>query len=83
VDEPSALRLVEELRDCVANVDKPARVTASFGICVSTGQARPAEEVLIANADAVANADAALYRAKYAGRNRVCQHHWPQLRAAT
>jgi diguanylate cyclase (GGDEF)-like protein len=77
VDEPSALRLVEELRDCVANVDKPARVTASFGICVSTGQARPAEEVLIANADA------ALYRAKHAGRNRVCQHHWPQLRAAT
>ncbi|MGN6107266.1 MAG: sensor domain-containing diguanylate cyclase, partial [Kofleriaceae bacterium] len=55
--------LVERLRAAVAQIAAPVAVTASFGVCHSSTTAVP-DEMLAA-------ADAALYRAKAAGRNRV------------
>lgn len=55
--------LVERLRAAVAQIATPVAVTASFGVCHSSTTAVP-DEMLAA-------ADAALYRAKAAGRNRV------------
>ncbi|WP_017303525.1 GGDEF domain-containing protein [Spirulina subsalsa] len=56
----------EELRTCLATYNHPnvGQVTASLGIASTTGGETP--ETLIARADA------ALYRAKQQGRNRVC-----------
>jgi diguanylate cyclase (GGDEF)-like protein len=64
VDEERALHLAEELRVSVATISEPRPITASFGVCAVLGEI--SEEKLISNADA------ALYRAKRDGRNRVC-----------
>jgi diguanylate cyclase (GGDEF)-like protein len=67
-DLPEALRIADTLRQKVANVPVAAdgrsvTVTLSIGVCQFDGHAAP-EGML-------AQVDAALYRAKRAGRNRV------------
>ncbi len=63
-DREAAAAVAEHLRVAVAELARPLRVTASFGVGVAvpgTGEA----------AAVVADADAALYRAKEGGRNQV------------
>lgn len=63
VDPAMAEMLTERLRAAVAAIGVPVAVTASFGVCHSS---------LASASDAIlAAADAALYRAKAGGRNRV------------
>ena len=61
-----ALSLADEQRRKLEALTQPHRVTASFGVSASYAEQRPSADVLIARADA------ALYRAKREGRNRVC-----------
>ncbi len=62
-DAAEAMEVAERLRSAVAAIRDPIVVTSSFGVgVVPAGE--PADEV-------VAAADAALYRAKEAGRNAV------------
>ena len=68
--EEETLRIVERCRERlesrpIETVAGPVELTASFGVCVS-----PWREGLQAE-DLIAASDAALYRAKRAGRNRV------------
>ncbi len=60
-----AVTLAERLRGAIEKTDFPraGRRTCSFGLA----ELRPGETI----ADMVARADAALYRAKTGGRNRV------------
>jgi diguanylate cyclase (GGDEF)-like protein len=66
VDEACALRLAEELRVSVSSIVEPRPITASFGVCSSSGSKTRNEDQI------VKLADAALYKAKHGGRNRVC-----------
>ena len=70
-DETSAAMLAEKLRNAVASHDfrLPRRITASFGV-VQLEREDDLESL-------VARADAALYRAKTLGRNRVCRASEP------
>jgi diguanylate cyclase len=69
VDEDIAAGLADKLRRAIAAIEQPLRITASFGVCSNTGElAGDANGLLEA-------ADAALYRAKHAGRDRVIAHH--------
>ncbi len=63
VDQRDAIALSERVRRTVEELSTTPRVTISIGVTVSTGGHDP-KALLIA-------ADAALYRAKAAGRNRV------------
>lgn len=65
-DLEGALRLGTRLREVVRNADESARVpmTVSVGVAIAQSIAEPAHAV-------IARADAALYRAKAAGRDRV------------
>ena len=63
IDPAQLVILAERLRAAVAGIVAPVAVTASFGVCFSTSAAGP-QAMLAA-------ADAALYRAKAAGRNRI------------
>ena len=63
VDPDLMTELTERLRRVVAAVTEPVSVTASFGVCHSSVTMRPD--------DMLARADAALYAAKHAGRDRV------------
>jgi diguanylate cyclase (GGDEF)-like protein len=64
---PEAMAIAEKVRQAIEEQvsvpDLARRVTASLGIASATGTSFNAEQLL-------ANADAALYRAKNAGRNR-------------
>lgn len=65
VDEDTAGVLAENLRVAIAAIDGPPQVTACFGVCSYSRE-------LQGEMDAVVRAaDAALYLAKRAGRNRV------------
>lgn len=64
VDVERAGAIAEELRAAVAAITEPVAVTASFGVC-GFGPKHSTSGTL------VAAADAALYRAKRDGRNRV------------
>lgn len=63
---PQAVTIAEKLREYIAAHDfgDGLRVTASFGVAAMDDGERPLEQVFAA-------ADAALYQAKRAGRNRV------------
>ncbi len=63
VDGELSTMLTERLRVAVAAIGDPVAVTASFGVCHSSTTADPVAML--------AAADAALYRAKRAGRDRV------------
>ncbi|WP_394842336.1 diguanylate cyclase [Pendulispora brunnea] len=65
VTEEVAVALTERLRRSVALIREPISVTASFGLC---GYSKSFHGDASAFLDAV---DAALYRSKHAGRNRV------------
>lgn len=65
VDEELACMLAEAMRRAVAAVERPLRVTCSFGVCASTSHVGSDADAL------VRAADAALYRAKSDGRDRV------------
>ena len=65
VDEPTALRLADKLRQVVRGIAAPVPVTCSFGVCANEGILKDDVEGLLAAADA------ALYRAKRDGRDRV------------
>jgi diguanylate cyclase (GGDEF)-like protein/PAS domain S-box-containing protein len=65
VNEQEALLFAERLRQGIEQAEWPGcRVTASFGISFRTSDTSSPEELF-------KSADAALYRAKQAGRNRV------------
>jgi diguanylate cyclase (GGDEF)-like protein len=71
VDESIAKGLADKLRLAIAGLERPVKITASFGVCANFGPlANDAEGLMKA-------ADEALYRAKHAGRNRVVAHHQP------
>jgi two-component system, cell cycle response regulator len=79
-----ALDVARKLRSCVANrnfiaQERSVEITASFGLCgldsVPTGVRRIAESI-------VKVADAALYRSKDAGRNRVTATKFPSGQSA-
>jgi diguanylate cyclase (GGDEF)-like protein/PAS domain S-box-containing protein len=63
VDEAAAVMLADRLRRVIAEIRGPVAVTASFGVCGY----RPG----LGSEALVSRADAALYRAKEEGRNRV------------
>ncbi|WP_394836017.1 diguanylate cyclase [Pendulispora rubella] len=65
VGEDAAVALTERLRQCIAAIREPCLVTASFGVC---GYSTSFHGDAAAFVDAV---DAALYRSKHEGRNRV------------
>ncbi len=65
VDEDRAAGLVEKVRAAVANLNDPLPITCSFGVSGSASGRQQDGDALIAAADA------ALYEAKAAGRNRV------------
>ncbi|MDX2088778.1 MAG: diguanylate cyclase [Kofleriaceae bacterium] len=65
VDEATAAMLAERLRLAIKAIETPVGVTCSFGVSANNGE-------LASNGDRVLEAaDAALYRAKHAGRDRV------------
>jgi diguanylate cyclase (GGDEF)-like protein len=64
-DLARANQLAEQLRREIADMPGAPRITISLGVCGSTSTFRPDEDAVIACADA------ALYRAKQEGRNRV------------
>lgn len=65
VDETTAATLAERLRLAIKAIETPVHVTCSFGVCANAG-------ALASNGDRVLEAaDAALYRAKRGGRDRV------------
>jgi len=69
IGEQGAHVLAERLRACVENLqttweERPIKVTVSIGVAVRTDAHKTGAEL-------VADADAALYRAKGAGRNRI------------
>lgn len=69
VDEGRAARLVEAIRLAVRQITRPLPLTASFGVCGYSTDFR------ISGLELVRLADAALYRAKAEGRDRVMQFH--------
>ncbi|HEY0993131.1 MAG TPA: diguanylate cyclase [Kofleriaceae bacterium] len=78
VDASRIAMLTERLRAAIAAIREPIPVTASLGVCHSAVACNP-EAIL-------ATADAALYRAKAAGRNCVViadDAHWVQRRPST
>ncbi|GAA0322905.1 hypothetical protein GCM10009528_45470 [Kineococcus aurantiacus] len=64
VSAVEALRFAERLRAAVESMDSPVCVTASIGVAIASESASTPVDLL-------AEADAALYEAKGAGRNRV------------
>lgn len=62
-DLGEAQRIAENLRAAVAAIEQPVPVTVSIGVARFDGSESPEQTVN--------RADAALYRAKHAGRNRV------------
>jgi diguanylate cyclase (GGDEF)-like protein/PAS domain S-box-containing protein len=71
VDEQVGATLADKLRAAIASIEKPVKITASFGVCANTADFASDGDALIKAADA------ALYRAKHAGRNRVVRYHQP------
>ena len=66
VDSGIAVGLAERVRQAIAQCPAPVRVTASLGVCAYTPDFDTGDALTAA-------ADAALYEAKAAGRNRVVQ----------
>jgi diguanylate cyclase (GGDEF)-like protein len=64
-DGQGAVTFAERARQCVEAIADPVSLTVSIGVSCSTGAAVTAEALFDA-------ADKAMYRAKRAGRNRVC-----------
>lgn len=63
-----AVQVAERLREAIGAIANPHRaITASLGVATYRGGAAPATLLY--------EADAALYRAKRDGRNRVCTYH--------
>jgi diguanylate cyclase (GGDEF)-like protein len=79
VDHAEAVAIAQTLRESVAarpfaTTVRPVHVTVSIGVAVTTGADTEFDRLF-------ADADAALYRAKSAGRNRVQTHDRPPRRA--
>jgi two-component system, cell cycle response regulator len=64
-DVPGAAEIAEQIRVAVQHADTPVPVSASLGVAGVPSDAESPTQVIKA-------ADAALYRAKAGGRNRVC-----------
>jgi two-component system, cell cycle response regulator len=71
-DEAGALAVAERMREAIRTVDGPAPLTASLGVAVFPADGRSGKAV-------VAAADAALYAAKAAGRDRVVRSSTERL----
>jgi diguanylate cyclase (GGDEF)-like protein len=79
VDHAEAVAIAQQVRESVAarpftTMVRPVHVTVSIGVAVTTGVDTAFDRLF-------ADADAALYRAKSAGRNRVQTHDRPPRRA--
>lgn len=79
VDNAEAVVIAQHLRESVAarpfaTTVRPVHVTVSIGVAVTAGVDTPFDRLF-------ADADAALYRAKSAGRNRIQTHERPPRRA--
>jgi diguanylate cyclase (GGDEF)-like protein len=78
-DESHALRLAEEMRQAVIDLDIPHMASPVVPyVTVSAGVATLVPERHDNIDQLMAEADAALYQAKNAGRNTVCAFHLPQ-----
>jgi diguanylate cyclase (GGDEF)-like protein/PAS domain S-box-containing protein len=74
VEPASARAVAERMRAAVAEIQRPVPVTCSFGVSHSTLSGDPDELLALA--------DAALYQAKRAGRDRVVVHDPSDPRAS-
>lgn len=74
-DREMAVRIGENLRDAIARLAVSAPFTDAGRVTISVGVATSNAEVQAPAAELLARADAALYRAKEAGRDRVTI--WP------